>query len=445
MYSTTLTVGSFLALTLTALSASLPQIPQQQTGSPAAALPPSKDAWYTAPDNLTFSTPGTVLRVRRDPLNLYALIGTNISCASYNILYRTTNVQNRPTFAVTTLFVPASSQAASDRLLSYQIPYNSPWVDASPSYALATDLNGTFGDIAAALEQGWHVSVPDFEGPQATFAVGVNEGYAVLDSVRAATDFSSSLAGSPKRWQAALWGYSGGSIASVFAAELHAAYAPELTIAGVAVGGLPALFAKVLDAVNRSPAAGVIPLALWGYANAYPAVERYLLNRLTPEARASDVFTKARNMTGLEAGVAYLGADVYSYFVGGRDDIQSSPLLHFLFGTQGTMGRHGLPHMPVYVYHSINDKLALVNYVDALIEHYCAEGSLERGKGGVRIVYERNSVGGHGAEAINQDADALKFLSQALDGQLGAGWPNRQGEGCVIRNVSVGTDTSLDW
>jgi hypothetical protein len=41
-------------------------------------------------------------------------------------------------------------------------------------------------DIPLALGLGWYVNVPDFGGPLGSFALGVQESHAVLDSVRAA-------------------------------------------------------------------------------------------------------------------------------------------------------------------------------------------------------------------------------------------------------------------
>jgi hypothetical protein len=330
-------------------------------------------------------------------------------------------------------------------LVSYQIPYNSPTVDASPSWTLATELNSTFSDIAALLEQGWYVSVTDFEGPNATFAVGLAEGHAVLDGLRAVTESSSSPATGTKAWKIGLWGYSGGSIASEFAAELRATYAPEIEIAGVAVGGLPTPVTAVLEAVNESPYAGLIVSGLWGYANAFPAVESYLLSRLTDEAKASGNFTAGRNLTIDKIFVTYFYVDVYSYFIGGEDDILSNPLLQHFWDTQGAMGAHGLPDMPMYVYKAIDDLLAPVQDTDALVDKYCAEGKAAeaRKEGGVQILYERNTIGGHVAEESNADAAAVEFLSKAINGKLGAGWLGSSG--CVVRNVTVGTDTSPDW
>ncbi|EED15169.1 lipase 1 precursor, putative [Talaromyces stipitatus ATCC 10500] len=420
----------------------------------SSALPPSQDPWYTAPDNLLSFPAGSIIRIRPDPLSIYDSIGANITSASYNILYRTTDGNDLPSFAVATLFIPTlfipslKIAGKSKGLLSYQIPYNSPTVDASPSWTLLTSLNSTFPDIVAALEQGWYVSATDFEGPNATFAAGVAEGHAVLDGLRAVTKSSSSPVSDAKGtdWKIGLWGYSGGSIASEFAAELRASYAPEIQIAGVAIGGLPTPVTAVLDSVNETPYAGLIVSGLWGYANAFPIVESYLLSRLTDEVKSSGNFTAGRNMNILEIFAVYADVDVFSYFVGGEDDIFSSPLLQYFWNTQGVMGVHGLPDMPMYIYKAVEDQLAPVEYTDSLVNRYCdeSEAAVTRKEAGVRILYERNMIGGHVAEETNADASAVEFLKNALKGGLGASWPSGNGYGCVVRNVTVGNDTSPD-
>lgn len=438
----------------------------QTRANSTTALPPSEDPWYTAPDDLLSYPLGSIIRVRPDPLHLYASIGTNYTSASYNILYRTSDSNGIASFAVTTLFVPSvkSGSSKSPGLLSYQIPYDSSWVDASPSWALLTEFSDYIPDLMLALQEGWYLSVPDYEGPNAAFGVGLTEGYAVLDGLRAVTQSPSSpatagsnISSSAQEWKISLWGYSGGSIGSEFAAELQASYAPEINIAGIAIGGVVTPLDATLDAVNESPYAALIVLGLWGYSNVYPIVESYLLDRLTPEVKASGNYTMGRNMSFDEALLTYADQDIYSYFVDGRSDIQSNVFVDYFYTAQATMGLHGLPNMPMFVYKAIGDQLSPIEHTDALIKKYCEAGQAEikhlvaaHGSGngteeGVRIWYERNRIGGHVAEETNGNARAFEFLLQAMNGKLSAGWPNGAGEGCVVRNVTVGNDTSPDW
>lgn len=197
---------------------------RQDGDTPAAPIPPLQDPWYSTPDDFESAKPGDVLRIREAPGNLTSL-ASNCS-AAYNILYRTTNSQYKPDWAVTTVFVPVTESPA---LLSYQIPYDSAWLDASPSYAFYTsDGVRSLRDISTGLSSGWFVNVPDYEGPLASFTAGVQSGHATIDSIRAAFNANKTL-GLDVDARYALWGYSGGALASEWAAELAVQYAPEVS------------------------------------------------------------------------------------------------------------------------------------------------------------------------------------------------------------------------
>jgi hypothetical protein len=78
---------------------------------PAAAvppLPPSNDPFYTAPIGYENTALGAVLRVRTAP----GLAEGIANCSTaYNNLYRTTDSNYKPAWAVTTLLVPQSMSA----------------------------------------------------------------------------------------------------------------------------------------------------------------------------------------------------------------------------------------------------------------------------------------------------------------------------------------------
>ena len=178
MVSSTLKRTSFLLLSLITLALAAPT-----TTSPP--LPPSKDPFYTPPPDFELALPGTVLRSRVAPGSLTTTTFGNAS-AVYNILFQTTDARYRPSWAFTTLFVPKTGN--KNILLSYQIPYNTADVDTGPTtllYAPADQLGLIRSDIQNALSRGWYVNVPDHEGPLASFSLGVQEGHATLDSVRA--------------------------------------------------------------------------------------------------------------------------------------------------------------------------------------------------------------------------------------------------------------------
>jgi hypothetical protein len=98
-----LAVSFFLYTRSTALPGSKNSVPNFARSANIPPPPPSQDPWYTAPDGYESTAPGTVLRVRNNP-STSALVPN--SSAAYNILYRTTDANYKPSWAVTTLLIP---------------------------------------------------------------------------------------------------------------------------------------------------------------------------------------------------------------------------------------------------------------------------------------------------------------------------------------------------
>lgn len=423
---------------LVAVSAARPTFPsaldERTASSSLTPLPPSQDPFYTAPAGYESATPGTILRVRAAPGNLTSVIA---NCSSaHNILYRTTNSQYNPSWAVTTLFAPASpSDSTPDAsgktrggsaILSYQYPYNSADVDASPSYAFHSEPPG---DIAAALGRGWYVNVPDFEGPLASMAAGVEEGHATLDSVRAVLSSGLGLAADVRY---AMWGYSGGALASEWAAELQVQYAPELNFSGAAIGGLTPNVTSVLEAISGTIWAALGPSGLLGMTSQYPAAYEFLVGKLKPSGPYNrTTFLTAKNMSFIQAFEAFANQSIFDYFEGGIAVIES-PIIQKVLESNGLMGYHGVPQMPLFVYKTIHDEISGVNETDALVAKYCAVGA--------NILYQRNTVGGHLAEDSNGDASAFEWLSSVLDGTYSMRYSP---QGCTIQNVALNVTSSL--
>lgn len=386
-------------------------------------LPPSKDPFYTAPIGLEVADPGDVLRVRVAPGNLTSLVSN--TSEAYHIAFRTTDSKYQPSWAVTTLFVPSVSQSNStgDTLLSYQIPYNSPNIDQVPSYTYyggqTAFNNDQYADVEWALGRGWYVNVPDFEGPLGAFIAGPQEGHATLDSIRAVKSLSVGL---KEDARVALWGYSGGSFASEFAAEMQVQYAPELHISGVALGGLVDNATTAVDDVNANPYAGLIPLGLLGLTAQYPEARAYVLDQLHDTGAYNETtFILSFDLSILEIFGIFANQSLWDYFRDGRD-ILYNPLLSNLLHTEATLGGHGIPQVPLFIYKAIDDEVTPIAGTDELVERYCTYGA--------NIWYQRNTVGGHLPEVANGKARTKQFLQDVLE-------VNYTHEGCTVEDVTV--------
>lgn len=381
--------------------------------SSSTPIPPSKDPFYTAPAGYEAAKPGSILRLRAAPGNLTSAVG-NCS-AAYHVLYRTTDARFRPSWALTTLYVPKNSSGKA--LLSYQFPYNTPDVDHSPSYDFQFAAPT---DIGTALGLGWLVNVPDHEGPFAADGANVGQGYATLDSVRAAL---SPQFGLTKDVKYAMWGYSGGALASEWAAELQVQYAPELHFSGMALGGTPQNITSVWEEANRTPYSGMIPLASVGVTKLYPEAYDYLVNQLKPEgAQNRSTYMSVLGMSFNEAFAAFANQNMWDYFIDG-EAILDAPLIQKVLDSNFYMGYHGVPQMPVFAYHAVHDQLALIEKAEALFERFCGVHT--------SILLERNAIGDHITELTNSAPRAVEWLSSIFDGTYVP-------KGCAVKDVSRG-------
>lgn len=396
-------------------------------------LPPSQDPWYTAPPDFESKQPGDVLRIRCAPGNLTAVVG-NPSTA-YHILYRTTDSRDQPSWAVTTLFIPPSfyfSPSGKAALLSYQFAYNSANLDSSPSIGLYWRMaqrepnlglksNADFINYMSSL--GWIVNTPDFEGPKAAFGASKQAGHATLDSLRAVMGLINPNGDTEPN--TAIWGYSGGSYATLAAAELQEQYTPELKIDGVVLGGLTDDISALFDNLNKSPIAGSLIAFLLGVTSQYPEATAYLESRLVSNSKAE--FLSVRHINVADAVRQFSGKDIYTYFEGGAMDLQD-PVLRRIYDEDVRLGHREVPKMPMFVYKAIADQFSPVDQTDATVERFCSEGA--------DITYERNTVGEHISEIENGKPRAFDWLWGVFDESY-----EPSTTGCKIRNVTVKVDS----
>ena len=145
--------------------------------------------------------------------------------------------------------------------------------------------------------------IPDTEGEEADFSAGPVYGYNTLDSLRAA--LSSPATGLTSTTKIGLAGYSGGAIATEWAAQLAPTYAPQINsdIVGAAMGGVlvdPAHNLKYIE--GSSSWASVIPMSLDGLSRAFhlnltPYLTEYGRELLNDDQSAS--ITDEKSVPGL--------------------------------------------------------------------------------------------------------------------------------------------------
>jgi hypothetical protein len=269
--------------------------------------------------------------------------------------------------------------------------------------------------IDKMLGRGWFVTIPDFEGPRAAFGATVLAGHATLDGIRAVLSLAGTadvlLPSSADKFKCAMWGYSGGSLASEKAAELQVQYAPELSagFVGAALGGLASNVGSMYSVINKTRFTGNLILVLLGIMNEYPEADAYVRSRLKTEGpQNAAAFLKGRDMDSLLAFQNYGGQDIYGYFIGGQADLDESQVLRRIKKVEWMLGYHGTPQIPLFVYKAIGDEMTPISDTDEHMAQYK--------RFGVSVLYERNTVGDHITEIVNGQDRAMEWLAGAFNG-----------------------------
>jgi len=243
----------------------------------AQAAPPSPEVdpfyKYTGSKPLSEIAAGTVLKTRTLS---YHVLGVPLPVPAIQLLYRAQNELGEPTVNVTSVLKPLLT-IGTPQVVAYQSFYDSLSPNDEPSYAISGDvsLTGAIPQVESALIgpsllAGRTVVIADTEGEAADFAAGPEYGTNTLDSLRAA--IASPATGLSSTKKIAMIGYSGGAIATEWAAELAPTYAPTINgkLVGATMGGVLVDPAHNLHYVDGSLSwAGVMPMAIIGVSRAF--------------------------------------------------------------------------------------------------------------------------------------------------------------------------------
>lgn len=179
------------------------------------------------------------------------------------------------------------------------------------------------------LTRGYFVSVPDFEGPFASYGAGVQAGHSTLDSLRAVLKVVGDHGFQTTKARTALWGYSGGAVATAFAAELAGTYAPDLKINGIAHGGIsPNVITSGSQTSNVTGFTGLVIASILGITSQHTAARSYINSKLkTKGPENSTYFYTATAMSGSQLISAFPNTNVVDFFTNGATDLSNQVLI----------------------------------------------------------------------------------------------------------------------
>jgi hypothetical protein len=415
-------LGLVLAFALLAGTVVLP------SAQVAAAVAPQADPFYAyaGVTPLAHIAAGTVLKTR---ILAYHVLGLSLPVEAVQLLYRTTGMLGQPTVNVTSVLEPPV-RLGTPNVVSYQSFYDSLSPSDEPSYAISGGL--TLGGliptaesvlIMPALLAGSAVVVPDTEGENADFAAGPEYGMNTLDSLRAAIALPfTGLAGTTK---IGMLGYSGGAIATEWAAELAPAYAPDVNrrLVGASFGGVLVDPAHNLSYISGSLLwSGVLPMALIGIGRSFhvdliPYLNAYGL-ALDDKLQSASII----DVLGAYPGLTYPGLVQPQYANPDSVPFYVSAANQLIMGTRGT------PTEPLLIDQGANgtldgtsantpgigpgDGVMVTGDVRTLAREYCARG--------VTVQYNEYELLDHLGTAASSSITSVRPPRGSLTLQVGS-------------------------
>lgn len=331
--------------------------PQRRVSIPT----PPNDPFYEPPRGWESANNGDILRTRKIETGLIGVDKMNVKEA-YQILYRTTGTYaTNASTTVTTVIVPHNAQP--NKLVNYVAFTDANGPQCAPSYTIrmggnfANDISMTYQQLVYTtfLNDGYIVTVPDHQGPTRAFGAGPLEGRMSLDGIRATLNFKP--LGLKKNAKVATYGYSGGSIASGWAAELQPTYAPEINAVGFALGGIVANISSTVENINGGMYSAFAFAGFAGLYYAYKGFQDWITPKLTDEAHTA--LESARRTCLVQNLLKYPFQNLLSdkYVQGGSTLLHEPVFVEVLDQLVMGTNKSQTPKAPVYMFHGHHDEI----------------------------------------------------------------------------------------
>ncbi len=208
--------------------------------------------------------PGMILR--SEPLT-----GVPFDAKAWRILYVSTGLDGKLEALSGIIIVPPGSSPTGGRAI-VAWGHSTTGVAAKCAPSMNGQVFATIPGLPQLLAGGYVVVATDYPGlgvdGTPSYLIGISEGRALLDSVRAAGRLLQASAG--RRY--VLWGHSQGGHAALFAGQIASNYAPDLQLVGVAAAAPPTNLALIINDDLGSQAGDIIgAYALWSWSRTYGA------------------------------------------------------------------------------------------------------------------------------------------------------------------------------
>ncbi|MFA5956391.1 alpha/beta fold hydrolase [Hyphomicrobium sp.] len=330
------------------------------SGAPAEA----QSNFYQASPSEIAGAPGTIIRTE-------AMGDSWFGAQAVRVLYRSTGLNGEPIAVSGAVIVPGGTPPPGGwPVIGWAHPTTGIVPHCAPT--LAHFFFQQIPGLRMMLERGLAIAATDYPGLGTPgphpYLVGVSEGRAVLDSIRAAV----ALPGSGIGARSVLWGHSQGGQAVLFAGKLAKSYASELTILGI-VAAAPATELGALMRADIATAGGknLLAMTLWSWNRVFNAPMQEIVvreaipdvDRLANICLESIIDLRPRGM---------IGKDLSQEFLKVPDPTMMEPW-HRLLGenTIGTLP----PGIPILIAQGTADNVVDPPVTAAYVKTLCGAGS----------------------------------------------------------------------
>jgi alpha-beta hydrolase superfamily lysophospholipase len=282
------------------------------------------------------------------------------------IVYWSTTVTGALVAVSGVLFQPASAPAQPRPIVAWAHGTSGLGSQCAPSQAFFAGQGSWMPLVKQTLQLGAVFVATDYQGlgvgGGSPYLVGLSEGRDVLDSIRAAAQYTHAGA----RPLAVALGESEGGGAALFAAELAPQYAPQLRLRGVAAVAPPSHLAELAADLSGGQNFGYDLMAIAGFQVAYPSLSqddrlltaagRAALARIQDQCE-TQILKELSGGTEAEFGVAAV--------------LQAPDFAARL--VQNDPGHRKTP-VPIFIAQGSADTIVSVQASRALVQEYCAAG-----------------------------------------------------------------------
>ncbi|MFO0992395.1 MAG: alpha/beta fold hydrolase [Hyphomicrobiales bacterium] len=340
--------------------------------------------------------PGTLIRY--EPLQLFSVYRAK----AYRILYRTSDMHGR-TIASSGVVVVSDYGPAKKAIVAWAHPTTGVTRHCAPS--LRESPIDDIAGITDLIVEGVTVVATDYPGLGTAgvtpYLSGIGEAHAVLDSVKAIADVDVFQAGH----HFALYGYSQGGHAALFAAALAKSYAPDHALVGVAVAAPATELGVLLDddvATTDGRILGAMALLSWSRLYGVP-LEPLVTPHVAKIMQLIDnncVDKVGSAIKALEAEEP-MGAKFLNFDPNDREP------------WKGLLAANSVDprsiRMPVFIAQGLDDQIVIPQVTESFAAALCKEGD--------PVVLDLIKDADHGMAAKKSFHEAVHWIGERLNGK----------------------------